>query len=93
MPMKGFENTEEARAWANEFFTWYNTVHKHSKLKYITPDERHRNLDAEILKRRQAELESARTRNPRRWTGEIRNCDPAGAVHLNPQNKPEKKTA
>ena len=45
----GFGNTEEARLWVGKFVDWYNTEHKHSGIKYVTPKERHCGLDTKIL--------------------------------------------
>jgi len=35
-PEKPFENVIEARAWADNFVVWYNTVHLHSSINFIT---------------------------------------------------------
>ena len=51
-PLSGFKDIEEARYWVGEFVEWYNTKHKHSSIKYVTPDERHDGKDIEILRRR-----------------------------------------
>ncbi|TMX31452.1 hypothetical protein DA100_19725 [Vibrio sp. Hep-1b-8] len=66
---------------------WYNTEHKHSKLNYVTPSERHNGKDEEILKRRAEVLLTAKQRKPERWPGDIRNCEPVGNVHLNPERE------
>ncbi|MXF08880.1 transposase, partial [Escherichia coli] len=39
---------DEARNWLSRFMRWYNLEHKHSGIKYVTPDERHRGIDAQI---------------------------------------------
>ncbi|PTC03184.1 hypothetical protein C9980_19420 [Vibrio mediterranei] len=48
-PTKGFENLDSSRRWVEAFVRWYNTEHKHSKLNYVTPSERHNGKDEEIL--------------------------------------------
>ncbi|HHZ6381599.1 TPA: hypothetical protein ACWK8O_003937, partial [Escherichia coli] len=40
---------DEARSWLSRFMRWYNLEHKHSGIKYVTPDERHRGIDVQIL--------------------------------------------
>lgn len=49
-PSKGFNSLERCRAWVEAFVIWYNTEHKHSRLNYVTPSERHSGKDTEILK-------------------------------------------
>lgn len=53
----------------------------------MTPSERHAGKDSEILQKRAAVLEVRREQNPERWSGEIRNCEPVGDVHLNPEKE------
>ena len=56
----------------------------------MTPEQRHKGEDTELLAQRKAILEQAKQRNPSRWgTRSVRNCEPAGPVTLNP----EKETA
>ncbi len=43
-----------ARRWAQVFARWYNTEHHHSGLKFVTPDQRHRGEDVDLLARRYA---------------------------------------
>lgn len=88
-PSSGFKSLEAARTWIERFVFWYNHRHRHSKLNFVTPVERHAGMDRQILERRREILEAARAENPRRWTKAIRNCDPAGAVVLNPEKKAE----
>ena len=86
-PEKGFANIELARKWVEEFACWYNDVHRHSKLKYVTPSQRHNGEDREILAKRKSILEQAKALNPKRWSGNTRNCVPVGSVTLNPDKK------
>lgn len=83
-PSHGFKSLEDAREWVQAFVTWYNHEHKHSKLNFITPAERQAGQDESILAKRKAVLLQAKAANPQRWSSEIRNCDPAGPVTLNP---------
>jgi len=64
---------------------WYNEEHRHSAIRFVTPAQRHANLDQDILLRRAALYQAAKQRNPLRWTGPARNWTPAGAVPLNPE--------
>ena len=91
-PSKGFNSLVEAREWVDQFVTWYNDEHKHSKLNFISPGQRHMMLDSDILSSRKAVLEVAQEKNPIRWPNGIRNCDPIGAVMLNPDKEPNQDT-
>ena len=83
-PSNGFSSVEEARDWVQHFVGWYNHEHKHSQINYMTPAERHKGLDQVVLSARKAVLEKAREANPLRWSDSVRNCEPVGAVMLNP---------
>ena len=68
---------------------WYNEVHLHSAIRFVTPEARHSGQDVEILERRQEVYERARRRNPDRWSGATRNWDRIETVVLNPEKKTE----
>lgn len=87
-PSSGFESLEDARLWVHQFVNWYNNEHRHSKLNFVTPAQRHDGKDSDILAKRETVLKAAKARNPHRWSGEVRNCDPVGPVTLNP-DEPE----
>jgi putative transposase len=86
-PSKGFSDLDECRAWVAEFVVWYNTEHKHSRLNFVTPSERHSGKDKQILEHRAKVLMEHRKKRPERWSGKIRNCEPIGEVHLNPEKE------
>jgi len=84
-PAAPFASLDAARAWVARFVHWYNEIHFHSGIGHVTPASRHDGCDAAILAGRKKVYEAARRRHPERWSGEVRNCDPVGPVHLNPQ--------
>lgn len=84
-PSEGFESLEKARVWAAEFVRWYNEEHRHSRINFVTPAQRHRGEDRAILKKRAALYESVRAKNPERWSGDTRDWSVQGSVSLNPQ--------
>jgi len=88
-PSSGFKDLSAVRDWADNFVHWYNTKHKHSKLNFVTPVERHEGKDQEILASRKIVLEEAKRVNPNRWSGKVRNCNPVGSTTLNPDKKKE----
>ena len=83
-PDDPFASIAEAEAWVEGFVRWYNTEHRHSAIRFVTPEDRHRGLDREILEQRHRTYQEARQANPERWSGGIRNCDPVESVTLNP---------
>jgi len=89
-PDKPFDSLQEARQWVAGFQRWYNDIHRHSALKFVTPAQRHRGEDGAILEKRLALYEAARARRPERWSGPTRNWKPEKIVYLNP-GKPMKK--
>lgn len=84
-PAKGFETLEAARQWVASFVWWYNHVHQHSGIKFVTPHERHEGLDTFILAQRHALYQAKKMEHPRRWSGQTRNWTPVGEVWLNPE--------
>jgi transposase InsO family protein len=85
-PQQPFADLEAARAWMTSFVQWYNHQHRHSALRYVTPEQRHQGLDHAILAQRRAVYETTRARHPQRWSGEIRNWTPIDGVELNPSS-------
>jgi len=83
-PTKPFESIEAARRWVHEFVQWYNHVHRHSAIGYVTPHQRHEGQDIALLSQRKAVYEAAKKRQPARWSGETRNWEPVTGVWLNP---------
>ena len=83
-PSRPFASIEEARSWVEPFIEWYNTEHRHSAIRYVTPSERHHGQEKAILDKRRRLYQRARQRHPERWSGKIRNWTPVGEVHLNP---------
>jgi transposase InsO family protein len=94
-PSSGFTSLSDARDWVQNFSYWYNHKHRHSKLNFVTPAQRHAGLDEGILLKRKQVLEAAKAERPDRWSTDVRNCEPVGAVTLNPeeQKQPPLKAA
>lgn len=89
-PADGFATLEEARIWVQDFVAWYNTEHRHSAIRFVTPDQRHRGQDAQILAARRRVYQDAKAQNPNRWSGAPRNWDAVGSVWLNPDRSDDK---
>ncbi len=88
-PSDGFASLEAAREWVRDFMAWYNEEHRHSRIRFVTPNERHRGDDKALLAKRDAVYQAARAQHPARWSGKTRDWTPIGAVMLNPE-RPEK---
>ena len=86
-PVNGFATLEDAREWVLSFSRWYNTEHKHSGLKFTTPEQRHTGEATAILEHREQVYREARARHPNRWSGEIRNWVLPEQVWLNPEKE------
>lgn len=85
-PPRGFHSLEEARQWVQRFVTWYNEQHQHSKIRFVTPTQRHRGEDQAILAQRHKVYTEAKAKHPERWTGKTRDWTHIGTVFLNPVN-------
>lgn len=93
-PSSGFASLGEARQWVDQFVRWYNTEHRHSKLRFVTPAQRHAGEDAQLLGQRKRVLEQAKQSLPARWgTRPVRNCEPIGPTTLNPEKELPMKQA
>jgi hypothetical protein len=89
-PSGAFGSLDGARGWVEGFVGWYNEEHRHSSMKHVTPAQRHDGEHIAILMGRREVYEQARKNNPGRWSGQVRNWEPAGMV-LSP-TAPQKRT-
>lgn len=92
-PPHGFADIEMARNWALKFITWYNGVHLHSALSYVTPEQRHSGRADEILRQRQVVYAQARERRPLRWKRSPRTWQAPDKVWLNPPSRVDQRRA
>ena len=79
-----FESIEAARIWVEKFVYWYNNVHLHSGINWVTPASRHEGRDQAILENRVGVYEAARLKNPNRWSKQTRDWSKPNIVELNP---------
>jgi putative transposase len=84
-PTGGFATIEAARAWVTDFVDWYNNVHLHSGIRFVTPDDRHSGRENAVLAARQETYQAAKAAHPERWSGPTRCWEPVGDVYLNPE--------
>lgn len=82
-PSRPFASLSEASGWVEKFVFWYNNIHLHSGIKFVTPMSRHEGKDIMILKNRKRVYEEAKNKNPNRWSRATRNWDRVEKVLLN----------
>ena len=89
-PEKAFENIKASRDWVSDFVSWYNNEHRHSGIQFVTPAQRHAEIDTEVLAKRTQVYLAAKAQHQERWSGDIKNLTPVGSVHLNPAKEKTK---
>jgi len=87
-PRLPFADLASATHWVTRFGDWYNGTHRHSAIRYVTPNERHHGREGTVLASRHQLYERMRRTNPERWSGRTRNWLPVGSVVLNPERAP-----
>ena len=76
---------QDARAWATEFFDWYNREHHHTGLALLTPADVHFRRAQAVLQKRQAVLQAAYEKTPERFVKGTPHPSPLPkAVWINP---------
>jgi putative transposase len=82
---KRFGSIQDARVFCQEFFTWYNTVHHHAGISWLTPETVHYGRAESTLSARQHVLTDAYGRHPERFVKKPPLvCEPPKAVWINP---------
>jgi transposase InsO family protein len=66
-----FGNIQEARAFCQYFFNWYNKEHHHSGIGLVTPEQLHYGLAGHIQENRAKVLKAAFEANPNRFKNKI----------------------
>lgn len=80
-----FGGFEDALAFCEEFFPWYNNEHYHSAIAFLTPADVHYGRADEILAARHATMMEAYAANPRRFIkGPPKPTVLERAVYINP---------
>ena len=80
-----FGSLQDARAFCRPFFHWYNTVHRHAGIAFMTPDDVHHGRATQILNTRSVALDAAFAAHPERFKGKRPVPQPLPqAVWINP---------
>lgn len=77
-----FSSIEAARDYCLEFFTWYNCMHLHSNLDFVTPQSVHEGTHREVYENRNAMLKMNRISHPSRHGGKGKTYRMAAEVRL-----------
>ena len=70
-PSRPFSSKEEACQWVSSFADWHNHQHRHSGIKFVTPQQRHSAEAIDICRQRSRVYELAQFVNPKRWSRSI----------------------
>ena len=92
-PERGFASIGDAKEWVEKFVNWYNNIHLHSGINFVTPASKHCGADEGILKKRHLVYQLAKAKNPNRWAKGTRNWSKIEKVELNPRKNEEKLAA
>ena len=66
-----FGSIQDARAFCQQFFVWYNKEHHHSGIALMTPEQVHYGLDKQIYQHRSKVLAGAFEKYPNRFKGKM----------------------
>ncbi len=87
-PSQAFEGLDASREWVHVFVHWYNQEHKHSGLKFQTPQDRHMGRSEETVIKRKQVYQTAKNAHPERWGKRTtRNWELPEVVWLNPERQ------
>jgi putative transposase len=64
-----FGSLEDARAFCQPFFGWYNTAHRHSGIGMLTPARVHDGRASQVMEGRATTLQAAFEAHPERFKG------------------------
>lgn len=80
-----FGSLQDARAWAQRFFDWYNHHHRHSSIGLMTPAMVHYGRAEQVREQRLQVLDAAYRAHPERFVkGRPNLPEPPKAVWINP---------
>jgi putative transposase len=66
-----FGSIQDARTFCQEFFNWYNSVHKHTGIGLMTPEQVHYGMAEKIQEQRATVLENAFKEHENRFRGKM----------------------
>ena len=86
-----FATIDDARSWLADFINWYNTVHRHSGIGYVTPQQRRTGISSQLFAKRNETLVAAWKKHPERFPKKgPRMWKERSVVYLNPSQETRK---
>jgi putative transposase len=86
-----FDSMNHARDFCRSFFDWYNEDHRHSGLRYLTPNQVHSGVSGSIVTARQRVLDAAHAQHPERFVRRPpKALAPPAVVYINPPKEEDK---
>lgn len=79
-----FSSAEQAEQFCQQFFNWYNPVHYHSGIAWLTPESVHYGLAEQMLEQRYQTLMKAYHDNPTRFNNRLPTRKVLKPVYINP---------
>ncbi|WP_254939572.1 integrase core domain-containing protein [Cyanobium sp. Morenito 9A2] len=83
-PRRPFRSQEEACRWACAFVDWNSHRHRHSSIRFVTPDQHHSGQAVELCRHRALVYEQASQRHLCRWSRSTRCWIQPEVVWINP---------
>lgn len=90
-PVRCFRSIEAVRQWVRGFVAWYNEEHRHSGIKFVTPNQRHTGEAEAICEVRRRTYAKAYRLHPARWSRHQRCWKQPEVVQIN-QPRPNQET-
>ncbi len=85
-----FGSLEDARAFLQGYFDWYNNAHRHSGIGLVTPAERHHGTDKVVYEKRQGVMAAFYEQHPERFVRGLPSPpELPGDVWINPPREGE----
>jgi putative transposase len=82
-PLRRLRDLLSVKTWVDGFVVWYNAEHRHSGIRYVTPNQRHYGQPDAICAIRQQTYEKARQKYPQLWSRQIRDWSQPQVVSIN----------
>ena len=85
-----FGSIQDARAFCQDFFPWYNKEHRHSGISLLTPEMFHYGMAEDVLQQRKKTLLAAYASRPERFVNKVPTPQPLPKeVWINPPKQSE----
>ena len=66
-----FASIDDARIWLADFFNWYITIHRHSGIGVVTPEQRRSGISSQLFEKRNKTFLVAWKKHPERFPKKV----------------------